>query len=345
MFCVNCGKKIPENSHFCVSCGAPAPEDDPALRAPAPKAEPAADPELEWAMSMPEEPAPRPDPVRRPIPRKRRKKKRAPVTVLIIILAVLLLAAAATGILALLNRPADPITLSEHMGDMEWSFANIKQLKKGETVLKAQTDDDAAAMEVWEAIEDLPVVPIEDSWAEQTLTDRGIYLNMAGGDDLLDLHVAKDGALRIRWRKPEGGETLCCQDAAAVYEALEDFLPEEDTISLERVIPDVGWTCLSILHADAEDELIHSTFLVEPWQIAECVYSLRDRSPAIEGEGYHLDDLERVSLYLTMEGGVGDVCIDILSDGRGDIPVGVWEYGICDESLYRLALELMYAFG
>ena len=52
-----------------------------------------------------------------------------------------------------------------------------------------------------------------------------------------------------------------------------------------------------------------------------------------------------IGVYLTMEGGVGDVCIDILSDGRGDIPVGVWEYGICDESLYLLALDLMYAFG
>lgn len=343
MFCVNCGHRIPDDSRFCVICGSPVPEDDPALRAPVPKAEPAVDPELEWAMSMPEVPAPRPDPVRRPAPGKRLKKKRAPVTVLIIILAVLLLAAAATGILALLNRPADPITLSEHMGDMEWSFADIKRLKKGEAVLKVQTDDDAAAMEVWEAIADLPFVPIEDSWAEQTLTDRGIYLNMAGGDDLLDLHVSKDGALRIRWRKPEGGETLCCEDAAAVYEALEAFLPEEDTLPLSAAIAETGWASLSIIHMDEQDEVIHSTFLVDPDQIRDIVGLLREIEPQV-GAGFHLKEKEHIYLYLVGESGIEDISIMILADGCGDVPMGVWEYGICHENLFLILRDLIYIY-
>ena len=335
MFCVNCGQKIPEDSRFCVSCGAPAPQDDPALRPPAP----AADRELEWAMSMPEEPAPRPDPVRRSAPGKRLKKRRSPAVPLVIVLAVLILTAVVLGVLSLLNRAPDPVTLSEHLGDFDWSFASVCQLKDGETVRKAETDDDAAAMEVWEAIAELPFTPIEDSWAEQTLTERGIFLTLAGGDDLLHLHVSKDGALRIRG---EDIPTLCAEDAAEVYDALKDFLPKEESFPLDQVIPAAGITSASILHYGPEDDLYYTAFLTDPGDIGQVTSMLRQIAPEA-GKGYHLEELERMVLSLTVEGGK-EIRIEILSDGCGDIPMGVWEYGICHESLFLILRDLMYSY-
>ena len=338
MFCTNCGKKIPDEGLFCVACGAPAPEDDPALGAPetAP-----ADPGFDWVADLLEDHPSRPDPVR-PAPRRRRKKKRFPVA-LTAVLVLLILGAAVLGISALRNRKPDPISLSEHIGDVDWSFASIKQLKKGETVLKAETDDDAAAMSVWEAIADLPLTPIEDDWAEQTLTDRGIYLDMAGGDFLLDVHVSKDGALRIRWVRPEGGETLCCEDAAAVYEALEAFLPREDTLPLSAVISETGWAFLSILHMDEQGKVIRSAILVDPDEIRGFVDLLREIEPQT-GAGFRLEEKEHIYLFLVGESGTKDVSIQILSDGCGDIPMGAWEYGICHENLFLILRDMVYIY-
>ena len=343
MFCVNCGNKIPEDSRFCVSCGAPAPEDDPALRTPAAKPTP----EPEWAVPAPAEPAPRPAPARKK--GKHLKKKRPSALPLIIALAVVLVVAF-LGLrlgsrflgdnVPFLGKSSDPITLQEHLGDFSWSYAGVRQLKDGETVRKAETDDDATAMEVWEAIAQLPFTPIEDSWAEQMLTERGIFMTLAGGDDLLHLHVSKDGALRIRG---EDIPTLCAEDAAEIYDALKKYLPKEDAFPLNQVIPSDGIASLSILHYGPEDDLYASAFLADPYEMEQVLSLLREIEPAV-GEGYHLGELEQVVLSLTAEGGK-EIRIEVLSDGCGDIPVGVWEYGICHESLYLLALDLMYAFG
>ena len=350
MFCTNCGKKIPDEGLFCVACGAPAPEDDPALRPPAPDTapteEPPADPEFEWATTFPEEHALRSDPVPRPVPRRRRKKKRRSVIIPIIVGALLLVLALAA--MRIVNGAAEapeflaekePVTLSEHLGHKDWSFASVYRLKAGETVLKAQTDDDAAAMSLWEAIAELPFMPIEDSWAEQTLTDDGIFLTLAGGSDLLHLHISKDGALRIRG---EGLPTLCCEDASEVYDVLKDYLPEEETFSLGQIIPAEGITSLSILHYDADDQLVYSTFLADPGEMDMILSILRDIAPAA-GEGFHLDDLERMVFSVTSEGG-RELRIEVLSDGCGDLPIGVWEYGICHENLFLILRDMVYIY-
>lgn len=334
MFCVNCGKKIPEDSRFCVNCGAPVPEDDPAMRAPA------VDPQLEWALEMPGEHAPRSEAAKGKTPRRRLKKNRSPAIAILLVLVVLMLGVVAVGALRLLS-PREQTTLYEHLGEKQWSYAGIRQLKKGKTVLKAQTDVDSAAMSVWDSIAYLPFTPTEDTWAEQTLTDRGIFLTLAGGDQLLHLHVSTDGALRIRG---EGIPTLCCTDAAGIHEALRNFLPQEETFPLEDVIAPDGWTSMSILYTGEEADLICSAFLADPDQIAECIAALRQHAPEA-GKGYDLEERESVSLYLTREGGAGDLRIELLSNGCGDIPLGDWEYGIRDEALYRMLLEMMYTFG
>jgi hypothetical protein len=157
-------------------------------------------------------------------------------------------------------------------------------------------------------------------------------VSLLSGNRQTGLTVTEDGRLVVLAYH----ETRCYTGAQEVYEKLYSWIPPGESVELAGSIPDSGIASMAIYLWDEEGNIITRGYTTDQALIGTITQQLRQQR-ALLGGGTHSDyDDATVNLVLNMENGV-TYEMYIQADGNGDIPMGLWRWGIYDgRALYEM---------
>jgi len=328
MFCVNCGKELPDNTKFCDRCGNAVTVTDDSFRLSAMQGA-----GVSMRSSAPSQPAPK-VPVRRKNKVSLFAKLMIGILVAAIVIAVPILAVQLIGDVS--GAPlGETAAIAEIASDEVWNYCTISQYDGVYTTRSASTDDESECWEVWTEISRLEVNATRKDFSEEVYDAPNMYLVMLAGESVVRITVTQDGKLVLE----VDDEIQCYTGASAVYKKLQTRLPYGDGTSLSACIPEKGIASMGIYLRDPEGNSLADCYTTDPEVIGSIVQTLLQQRVVYGGGTYYGYQGNTIQFALTMEDGSG-YYMYIQADGNGDIPMRKWTYGIYDaQDLYEILRE------
>lgn len=346
MFCVHCGKQLPDTANFCDGCGTPVRKEAPAA------------PEASYAAPVPQQAA----------PKSAGKKKEWILSAAVTALVVLLLAGLGIFLLGGKGEKAETsekpgksaktelsyeelgeACIADHYSKDNWTYCSVTAYAAGEQMINTQTVNTSSAKnaaEVWDSICGMEMVEVpwqEDMWdltAEQDWISA--YFSCEAGT--LSVIVLEEGLIMV---SPSDGEKRAYLYGDAVYAALSRRLPQ-GSLSLEKVFsPDAtDWDTLLIIYEDETDTQYAKVSTYSPRTIGEILDRLCRGKVGYGPLGYTFQSgCDSVRVIMDSEE-TGLISQSFNADGTGVAAVGGWNYGITDaHATYEILLEILAVYG
>ena len=333
MICRNCGSELPNGSKFCTNCGARTEEapQQPQYQAPQYQQPQYQAPQYQ----QPQYQAPQyQQPQYQPVCQPPVKKKASPLPIILAAVAVVVLIA--VGILLVLTGGKAP--MEELFEQGEWTYGKISLFDGTYVIRKASTDVADNVDDIWDAISGIEVKEQKKGDVDAILEARNVDLFLLDDtfEDAVYLAVNEDGLMYINYRDEETRYFSGCRE---LYAALESFLPEGESASMEDCIPDGAWESMLITFYSPDGTAYDSAYSSEPADLSRVVERLQGYDAKFGGGTY--GDFGGYRAVVSFFGPNDEMLsLTVFEDGNADLPMGEWTYGFYDAvAVYDLLWE------
>lgn len=322
MFCMKCGKELPDDARFCLSCGA----EMPARKDTAEMAEQSgASPVTQERPSVPEVEAAE-TPAAKPATRKKQIR--------IILVAVLALAVCAAVALAIVMKPAKGQLGELHDLSAYTAGVNLLYHNGSKTVCYMESDYDNKDISfIRRTLREAELQEVKGRKAEDLIqrvsSSERIKISLeSSGFTKFELTVSSEGDVIVSGKDNEFGRGLCYQGGQEIFDTLRSYLPTGSEIDLGDIFPE-GDTGVMIVTYQGKNIETDGAYLSDEEIVAACIEAIRNKSVKLAPGNNISFDGEIVTIQFSTSGaGILDFWID--SRGEGRLEMNGWIYYLSD---------------